>query len=136
MGSLDERHTHSSYEPATGFTSAALFLCTVDGCVKPRGSNGRGGFYRFCNMHRGRWRQHKDTSGEYGNPKPDHRMKARYRYAKVNGRTEYVHRLVWAATYGLIPEGYHIHHLDGNGLNNDLSNLVAVPPTEHVRYHQ
>ncbi len=43
----------------------------------------------------------------------------------VNG-VESLHREIWKDRYGEIPEGVHIHHKDGNPLNNDISNLECV----------
>lgn len=34
-----------------------------------------------------------------------------------------------------IPEGYHIHHLDGNRKNNDIDNLLCVSPSMHYEIH-
>lgn len=48
---------------------------------------------------------------------------------------EYLHRAVWSYYNGDIPKDYHIHHKDGNPLNNDISNLEAVDPVEHLSYH-
>ena len=45
------------------------------------------------------------------------------------------YRHIYEAAYGPIPEGYHIHHIDGNHQNNDPSNLMAVTPEEHARLH-
>lgn len=39
------------------------------------------------------------------------------------GKNEYVHRLVWMAFNGEIPEGYEIEHKDDDKSNNALSNL-------------
>lgn len=44
-------------------------------------------------------------------------------YSEGKGRAEYVHRLVWLAFNGAIPEGYEIDHLDDDKSNNALSNL-------------
>lgn len=46
-----------------------------------------------------------------------------------------VHRLIaWEA--GILTEPtMEVHHLDGNHLNNALSNLVAVTHDEHARLH-
>lgn len=52
-----------------------------------------------------------------------------------NRRGELLHRAIYMAAFGEIPEGYHIHHKDGNGFNNDLSNLEAIPASEHVKKH-
>lgn len=47
-----------------------------------------------------------------------------------------VHRLIYEEAYGPIPKGYHIHHKDGNKLNNDLSNLEILTASEHIRLHK
>ena len=35
-----------------------------------------------------------------------------------------------------IPDGYHIHHLDGDKTNNDIKNLVCVSPKDHFEIHR
>ena len=47
----------------------------------------------------------------------------------------YLHRQVWEAHHGPIPEGWHIHHRDGNRANNAISNLEAKSPGGHIRDH-
>jgi len=37
--------------------------------------------------------------------------------------------------FGDIPKGYVIHHLDGDELNDDISNLVLMQKFHHVAYH-
>lgn len=53
--------------------------------------------------------------------------KAGYFQVKINNggkaKAEYVHRLVWKAFRGEIPEGYEIDHEDNNKSNNSLDNL-------------
>lgn len=46
-----------------------------------------------------------------------------------------LHVEIWKDANGPVPDGYHIHHKDGNSLNNDLSNLECVPGSEHVSEH-
>lgn len=46
-----------------------------------------------------------------------------------------LHRAVWAAAHGPIPDGHHVHHIDGDPLNNDVSNLRCVTPKEHIAEH-
>ena len=42
---------------------------------------------------------------------------------------------VWKQHYGEKPYGYHIHHIDGNRDNNDISNLECLHPDEHAKRH-
>ena len=45
------------------------------------------------------------------------------------------HKQIYEKYYGPIPEGYEIHHIDGNTLNNNLENLKAVTLQEHYAIH-
>ena len=57
-----------------------------------------------------------------------------YRRNANNGALEHVE--AWERLHGRpVPDGYDIHHLDGDKLNNDPFNLVAVTPTDHKRIH-
>lgn len=64
--------------------------------------------------------------------------KSKHGYIEVplskNGKKNffYVHRLVYTAFNGPIPEGMQIDHIDGNKENNALSNLRVVTPRENV----
>ena len=60
-------------------------------------------------------------------------------YLNTNDRTHrmvLVHRACFAAYYGSIPEGYVIHHVDGDIFNNAIGNLVCMPHGEHSRMHR
>lgn len=46
-----------------------------------------------------------------------------------------LHREVWRYHNGEIPDGYHVHHIDGNRSNNDISNLSILLGGEHSRHH-
>jgi len=46
-----------------------------------------------------------------------------------------LHRAVWEAYNGDIPEGYHVHHMDGDRSNNQIENLALVPGIEHIANH-
>lgn len=46
-----------------------------------------------------------------------------------------MHRFVWEYYNGEIPEGYDVHHIDGNKGNNDISNLQLLPSTMHRKLH-
>ena len=46
-----------------------------------------------------------------------------------------VHRARWESFHGDIPDGFVIHHMDGDRLNNEIHNLWCRPHGEHVRMH-
>lgn len=46
-----------------------------------------------------------------------------------------LHQEIWKDANGPIPPGHHIHHRDGNPLNNALDNLACVPGSQHNEYH-
>jgi len=48
---------------------------------------------------------------------------------------DYEHRIVWRNHFGAIPDGYVIHHTDGNPENNDISNLRCMWHADHLRLH-
>ena len=50
------------------------------------------------------------------------------------GKNYLVHRLVWIAFNGSIPEGYEINHLDERPANNALSNLSLVTHKENINF--
>lgn len=53
----------------------------------------------------------------------------------IDGELRYLHRHVWEKHHGPIPEGYHVHHRDGDALNNDIGNLEIVTPKDHIEEH-
>ena len=46
-----------------------------------------------------------------------------------------LHREIWKKFKGSIPKNYHIHHIDKNKDNNDISNLQCLTASEHLRLH-
>ena len=46
-----------------------------------------------------------------------------------------LHRTVWEAYNGDIPEGYHVHHIDEDRSNNQIENLSLMPGLEHMKMH-
>ena len=46
-----------------------------------------------------------------------------------------LHRLIWQKFRGVIPKGHHIHHKDGNKLNNSIENLECISHSEHLSIH-
>lgn len=58
-------------------------------------------------------------------------------YWRLYGRDgmEYLHRGCYEAYHGEIPKGCHIHHIDGNKLNNNIENLVLMDGGKHTVLH-
>jgi len=48
-------------------------------------------------------------------------------YIRINGKM--AHRIVWEKENGAIPDGYFIHHKDGNKQNNNINNLETQTTT-------
>jgi hypothetical protein len=57
---------------------------------------------------------------------------------KVNGKRQFVHRLVMAEAFGLkeLPKKWHVHHIDGDGENNSLDNLALCTNAGHRHLHR
>ena len=51
------------------------------------------------------------------------------------GTKKRLHVYIWEKYNGEVPEGYHVHHVDGDKSNNDISNLTLMNQSEHMRYH-
>lgn len=50
------------------------------------------------------------------------------------GKT-YLHRDVWIAAHGPVPDGYHVHHKDHDPTNWQLDNLELIEAKAHNSYH-
>lgn len=53
----------------------------------------------------------------------------------IEDGVEALHREIWRDHNGEIPDGHHIHHIDGDPTNNDIENLECVSPKEHAQRH-
>ena len=67
-------------------------------------------------------------------PKSRYYFKHTTRNAERKGAKQ-LHRAVWEFYNGTIPDGYHVHHIDGDVDNNEISNLECLPAKEHLRRH-
>ena len=46
-----------------------------------------------------------------------------------------LHVYIWRKHNGEVPKGYHVHHIDENKDNNDISNLTLVSAFDHLHLH-
>lgn len=61
---------------------------------------------------------------------------ARYKTITVDGKEVVEHRKIWEDHHQQkIPPGYEVHHIDGDGHNNDPSNLMLLTVSEHRSLH-
>ena len=67
-------------------------------------------------------------------PKSKYYFKHTTRNSERKGARQ-LHRAVWEFYNGEIPKGYHIHHIDGDIDNNDISNLECISASEHLSMH-
>ena len=68
------------------------------------------------------------------NPNSGYYFKKTTRNADRRGTIQ-LHRAVWEYYNGTIPEGCHIHHIDGDKDNNDITNLECISAKEHLSMH-
>lgn len=104
-------------------------ICRISECSRPTLAKG------LCTNHYALQRRNgapttvKEFRGEY--------VKDGYVYV-MTGRRHYepLHRLIMSAALGrqLLTEE-HVHHIDGDTLNNSLENLEILSAAEHARVH-
>lgn len=54
---------------------------------------------------------------------------------RINGKRVRLHVYVWEKLNGKTPDGYHIHHKDGNKYNNEPENLELKMAFDHLSLH-
>lgn len=53
-------------------------------------------------------------------------------YRRTTGSRSLLHRDVWTALRGVIPDGWDIHHKDHDKTHNKIENLECLPKAEHA----
>lgn len=56
-------------------------------------------------------------------------------YARRTPSSRYIHRDVWEFHNGPIPDGWHVHHINGDPADNRVENLQAISPSDHSALH-
>lgn len=83
-----------------------------------------------------RWklpRPKRQIGSEAGNKKSDGRYITLHATVAGVKKRYYAHRVIWEMHFGEIPKGLCIDHIDGDGLNNRLSNLRLVSLSDNQR---
>lgn len=58
-----------------------------------------------------------------------------YMCTNINGTRQYEHIIIYKLFKGDIPTDMVIHHIDGDGLNNDINNLECISRADHRFEH-
>lgn len=67
--------------------------------------------------------------------RPSDRRYFRPGVADAQRGVEALHREVWKHEVGPIPDGFQVHHLDGDPANNDVENLAIMTQAAHLALH-
>lgn len=51
------------------------------------------------------------------------------------GGPGHLHRAIWITHHGPVPQGFEVHHKDGDTFNNAIENLELIERIEHRRQH-
>ena len=149
MGSSDAfsiaagRYSHDSFRECQGVRS-----CPSEGLVRFRWRtyrNARSSSFSLWEVDAIRYASNMRVESRIFNGitfrrYPDSKRIADRNYFKPNARhikngVESLHREVWKAHHGPVPDGYHIHHRDENTGNNDISNLECILAFDHLSAH-
>lgn len=78
----------------------------------------------------------KTLHTKFGTAKVDKRGYYAITSHKEGNHTKSLHRLIFEDFYQMIiPQGYHIHHKNGNRLDNCILNLQMLKAREHLSLH-
>ena len=113
---------------------------TCEACAKPirYPKSGSGAYYvlqrRFCSVRcRGAAFKGKNHPGYKGGTLTTNG----YRAVSINGKSHLEHRVVMEGILGRkLGTREHVHHLNGDGLDNRPENLQLVTPEEHTLMHE
>jgi hypothetical protein len=52
------------------------------------------------------------------------------------GKNRLMHRIIWEESNGPVPDGFELHHINGDEQDNRLENLQMLSPSDHQRLHK
>ena len=106
------------------------FHCTIEGCNKEHKAHG------FCDLHYQRFKRFGDPLFTKIRPHGDGTIVPDgYKKITVNGQRILEHRHIVEQHIGRkLRKDEVVHHLDGNRLNNELSNLVITHQSHHAKH--
>ena len=58
-----------------------------------------------------------------------------YRLISVMGEQRLEHRYIWEKDNGQIPEGFQVHHINGDKLDNRIENMQVMSNSDHQKLH-
>lgn len=105
--------------------------CAIPGCSRKRKARG------WCDKHWWRWRNHGLPDAEVFKFDGQPRLRADgYVVLYLAGIGDVlVHRLMWELERGSIPDGYDIHHINGDRADNRMANFELRSHSEHAVHH-
>ena len=56
-------------------------------------------------------------------------------YSMTTNNRQLMHRYIWQKEKGTIPDGWDIHHVNGEKWDNRIENLECLPKSEHTRLY-
>lgn len=76
-----------------------------------------------------------DLNTKYGKVRINKKGYYRIITSKEGNWGKYLHRLIFEDFYGYIPNGYDVHHKNGNKLDNCILNLQLIRHDKHTSIH-
>lgn len=69
--------------------------------------------------------------------KPSNQAAHKYKQIMINGKPMREHRWIMQNHLGRkLSKDEHVHHIDGNGMNNEISNLIVLSNANHQKLHR
>lgn len=82
------------------------------------------------------WCEGKKRPEFTGSNNPNFKGYPRKKKMREIGQSKHIHRTIAKRKYGFLLEGYDVHHIDENPLNNNPNNLILISREAHTKWHQ